>query len=157
MTEYIVDIVLLAVFVLITVKYSVKGFAKTILNFAAFFAAIVLSWSSADGVTDWVFSNTSLFAGTEKSVARLIILVAVFAALSLLLNWLISLIDKIFKVPVLKQANKLLGALLGALCGAIAVFVLCVSLSFLADIIYNAKFVNAVDSSQIVSFAQTLI
>lgn len=150
MEQYIIDIILAAIFLALTIKYFTKGFAKTILNFVAFFLSIVLSKSLSGTVTDWVFSNTKLFTGTERYIAQLIITVLCFVVLSVLLNWAVTLVNKFFKVPVLKQANKLLGGLLGALCGLMIVIVLCHMLQFCSHIIYNAQFVNAVESSKIV-------
>lgn len=150
MEQYIIDIILAAIFLALTIKYFTKGFAKTILNFVAFFLSIVLSKSVSGTVTDWVFSNTKLFTGTERYIAQLVITVLCFVVLSVLLNWAVTLVNKFFKVPVLKQANKLLGGLLGALCGLMIVIVLCHMLQFCSHIIYNAQFVNAVESSKIV-------
>ena len=150
MEQYIIDIILAAIFLALTIKYFTKGFAKTVLNFVAFSLSIVLSKSVSGTVTDWVFSNTKLFTGTERYIAQLIITVLCFVVLSVLLNWAVTLVNKFFKVPVLKQANKLLGGLLGALCGLMIVIVLCHMLLFCSHIIYNAQFVNAVESSKIV-------
>jgi uncharacterized membrane protein required for colicin V production len=148
--QYIIDIILAAIFLVPTIKYFTKGFAKTILNFVAFFLSIVLAKSVSGTVTDWVFSNTRLFTGTERYIAQLIITVLCFVILSVLLNWAVALVNKFFKIPVLKQANKLLGGILGALCGLMVVIVLCHLLQFFSHIIYNAQFVNAVESSNIV-------
>lgn len=150
MEQYIIDIILAAIFLVPTIKYFTKGFAKTILNFVAFFLSIVLAKGVSGTVTDWVFSNTRLFTGTERYIAQLVITVLCFVVLSVLLNWAVALVNKFFKIPVLKQANKLLGGILGALCGLMVVIVLCHLLQFFSHIIYNAQFVNAVESSNIV-------
>ena len=148
--QYIIDIILAAILLIPTIKYFTKGFAKTILNFVAFFMSIVLARGVSGAVTDWVFSNTKLFTGTERYIAQLIITVLCFVVLSVLLNWVVALVNKFFKIPVLKQANKLLGGLLGALCGVMVVIVLCYALQFASHIIYNAQFVNAIENSKIV-------
>lgn len=150
MEQYIIDIILAAIFLALTIKYYVKGFAKTILKFVAFFLSIVLSRGVSGAVTDWVFSNTKLFSGTERYIAQLIITVICFVVLSVLLNWVVALINKFFKLPVLKQANKLLGGLLGALCGGIIVIILCFTLQIASHVVYKAEFVNAVENSMIV-------
>lgn len=150
MEQYIIDIILAAIFLAITIKYFTRGFAKTILKFIAFFLSIVLARGLSGSVTDWVFSNTKLFTGTERYIAQLIITVLCFVVLSALLNWAVALVNKFFKIPVLKQANKLLGGLLGALCGGIVVVVLCFALQISSHVVYNAKFVNAVENSVIV-------
>ncbi len=150
MADYIIDIILAVIFIAITIKYFTRGFAKTILNFVAFFLSIALSRGVSGSVTDWVFSNTKLFVGTERYIAKLIITVVSFVVLSALLNWAVSLINKIFKIPVLKQANKLLGGLLGALCGGIVVIILCFALQISSHVVYNAQYVSAVEKSIIV-------
>jgi uncharacterized membrane protein required for colicin V production len=150
MNDYIVDLILAVIFVFITVAYYKRGFVKTILNFASFFIAIILAKTLSGKVTDWMFSNTKLFAGMERYIAKLIVFVLGFIILSILLKWIISLINKVFKLPVLKQANKILGGVLGACCGAIAIIVLCVCLQISSHVVYNSKYVNAVDSSKIV-------
>lgn len=148
--DYIIDIILAGILLVMTAIYFKKGFAKTILKFVAFFLSIVFSRVLSGTVTDWIFSNTKLFAGTEKYIAKLIITVLTFVVVSALLNFLISLINKFFKIPVLKQANQILGGLLGAICGGIIVVILCFVLQISSHVVYNAEYVNAVENSKIV-------
>ncbi len=150
LSDFIIDLILAGIFLVMTLTYLKKGFAKTILKFVAFFLSIVLSRVLSGTVTDWIFSNTKLFVGTEKYIAKLIITVLTFVVLSFLLNFLVSLINKVFKIPVLKQANQLLGALLGAVCGGIIVVILCFALQISSHVVYNAEYVNAVENSKIV-------
>ena len=150
LSDFIIDLILAGIFLVMTLTYLKKGFAKTILKFVAFFLSIVLSRVLSGTVTDWIFSNTKLFIGTEKYIAKLIITVLTFVVLSFLLNFLVSLINKVFKIPVLKQANQLLGALLGAVCGGIIVVILCFALQISSHVVYNAEYVNAVENSKIV-------
>ena len=150
MIDYIIDIILALIFALITYKYYKKGFVRTVLSFAAFFVSIILAKTLSGNVSQWVFSNTKLFAGLDRYIAKLIIFVIVFIVVSCLIKWIISLVDKFFKLPVLKQANKLLGGILGAGCGIIVVIVLCVCLQVSSHVVYNSKYINAVDSSKIV-------
>ena len=150
LSDFIIDLILAGIFLVMTLTYLKKGFAKTILKFVAFFLSIVLSRVLSGTVTDWIFSNTKLFIGTEKYIAKLIITVLTFVVLSFLLNFLVSLINKVFKIPVLKKANQLLGALLGAVCGGIIVVILCFVLQISSHVVYNAEYVNAVENSKIV-------
>ena len=89
MEQHIIDIILAAVFILITAKYFFRGFAKTVLNFLAFFMSIVLAVSFSTQITDWIFSNTRLFMGTDRYIAKLIIIVLSFLVLSFLLDRLL--------------------------------------------------------------------
>lgn len=150
LADYIIDIILAGILLVMTAIYFKKGFAKTILKFVSFFLSIVFSRVLSGTVTDWVFSNTKLFAGTEKYIAKLIITVLTFVVVSVLLNFLVSLINKFFKIPVLKQANQILGGLLGAICGGIIVVILCFVLQISSHVVYNAEYVNAVENSKIV-------
>ncbi len=150
MTEYIIDIILVAILVVMTAIYFKKGFAKTILKFAAFFLSIIFSRAISDTITEWTIENTSLFTGTERYITKLIITVITFVVVAALMNALVKLVNKFFKVPVLKQANQILGGLLGALCGGIIVTVLCFALQISAHVVYKTEFASAVESSKIV-------
>ena len=101
---------------------------------------------------DWVLENTSLFTGTERYITKLIITVLTFVVVSAALNALVVLVNKFFKIPVLKQANKLLGGLLGALCGGIIVIVLCFAFQITSHVMYKTDFAQAVENSKIVQF-----
>jgi uncharacterized membrane protein required for colicin V production len=150
LNEIIIDLILAGIMIVMTAVYAKKGFAKTILKFVAFFLSIVLSRVLSGTVTDWVFSNTKLFAGMERYIAKLMITVITFVVLSVLLTVAVSLIDKFFKIPVLKQANQILGGLIGAICGGIIVVILCFVLQISSHVVYNAEYVNAVENSKIV-------
>ena len=74
----------------------------------------------------------------------------IYIAVRILFTWIIYLLKSLNKLPVIKQANKLLGALLGLGCSLVAVIVLSVGLQISSHVVYNAKYVNAIDSSAIV-------
>lgn len=150
MTEYIVDVALIAIFVAVTFIYYRRGFAKTVLKAGALFLSVILTLAFSERATSWIFSNTKLFAGTERYIAKLIVSVVMFILLYLALKWLSGLINRIFKLPVLKQANKLLGAVLGACCSIVIIAVISVSLQISSHVVYNANYVSAIDNSRIV-------
>lgn len=150
MEQHIIDIILAAVFIIITAKYFFRGFAKTVMKFIAFFMSIILAKSFSGQITDWIFSNTKLFMGTDRYIAKLIIMVLSFLVFGFLLDRLADIINGAFKLPVLKQANRLLGGVLGAVCGAIAVIILCVALQISSHVVYNSKYINTVENSVIV-------
>lgn len=150
MEQYMIDILLAAVFITVTVVYFVRGFAKTVLKFAAFLGSIICSKLFLNTVTDWVFSNTKLFAGTEKYIAKLILMVICFLVFMFVFTLIARLADKIFELPVLKQANKLLGGVMGATIGVILVIILSVTLQISSHVVYNSKYANSVKNSIIV-------
>lgn len=150
MEKYIFDILLAAIFLFEVIKNFRKGFAKTILDFIAFILAIVFAKSFSIKIMDWVFKNTNLFSGTDKYIAKLIIIVLSFVVLLTLLKWAAELLNRVVKLPVLKQANKILGGLLGALNGIILIVILSIVLQISSHVVYNSKYVSAVESSVIV-------
>ncbi len=78
--------------------------------------------------------------------------ILLFILFSSLLRVFIRLINKFFKLPVLKTANKLLGAILGVAKSAIFVYVICTGISLLASLSTESKFSECIYSSVIVSF-----
>lgn len=150
MQEHIVDIILAAVIVLMTVRYYRQGLVQTIFKFGSFIVALLAARIFCGAVTDWIYSNTSLFGSTERYLAKLIVFVLIYIAVRLLFTWIIHLLDSLKKLPMLKKANRFLGALLGFSCGVMAVIVLSVGLQISSHVVYNAKYVNAIDSSVIV-------
>ena len=117
MQEHIVDIILAAVIVLMTVRYYRQGLVQTIFKFGSFIVALLAARIFCGVVTDWIYSNTSLFGSTERYLAKLIIFVLIYIAVRLLFTWIIHLLDSLKKLPILKKANRFLGALLGFGCG----------------------------------------
>lgn len=150
MENLIIDIVLAGIFLVNVAIYFKRGFAKTILKFVAFFLSIVLSRAISGTVTEWVLDHTDFFEGKEIYITRLIITVIVFVILSAILNGLVMLINKVFKIPVLKQANQILGGLIGALVGGILVVILCFTFQIAAHIARDSDFADMVENSKIV-------
>lgn len=150
MQEHIVDIVLIAIFALLTFKYYRQGLIGTIMKFGSVIVSLVAAKLLCGTVTDWVYSNTKLFSGTERYLAKMMIFVLLYIVIKLVFSRVISILGSFKKLPVIKQANKLLGAALGAGCGIVAVLILSVVLQVSSHVVYNAKYVNAVDSSVIV-------
>lgn len=150
MQEHIIDIALIAIFVLLTFKYYRRGLFGTIMKFGSVILSLVASKLLCGTATDWVYSNTRLFASTERYLAKMMIFVMLYIVIKLVLSRIISILGSFKKLPVIKQANKVLGAVLGAGCGIAAVLILSVALQISSHVVYNAKYVNAVDSSVIV-------
>lgn len=150
MQEHIVDIVLIAIFALLTFKYYRQGLIGTIMKFGSAIISLVVAKLLCGTVTDWIYSNTKLFSGTERYLAKMMIFVILYIVIKFVLSRIISILGSFKKLPVIKQANKLLGAALGAGCGIAAVLILSVLLQVSSHVVYNAKYVNAVDSSVIV-------
>lgn len=150
MENYVIDIILLIAFIAITVRYFVKGFAKIILDFGAVIVAVIATGAFAGKIGDWLASNTSLFSGGNIYVSKLLTFVFCFAFFFAVFKWAAILINKIFKIPVLKQANKLLGGLLGAVCAVLVISIASVVLQISAHVVYNDNYKALVGNSRIV-------
>lgn len=90
-----------------------------------------------------------VLSGALKTAANVLGFVAVFLACYAVLSILISAIDSIFKLPILKGINRLLGSALGAVKGmaqvVIIVLILCIAAGFMPE----SDFAKAVDGSRV--------
>lgn len=94
----------------------------------------------------------SVAAPIITAVAHAILFVIVLVLSYILLMVVVKLIDKFFKLPLLKTANRLLGGVLGAVKGVILVFLLCVILEVFAGGGKDSFAGDAVASSKIIAF-----
>lgn len=150
MQEHLVDIGLIVIFALLTFKYYRQGLIGTIMKFGSAVISLVAAKLLCGSATDWIYSNTKLFGSTERYLAKMMVFVLLYIVIKFAFSRIISILGSFKKLPVIKQANKLLGAALGAGCGIAAVLVLSIVLQVSSHVVYNAKYVNAVDSSIIV-------
>ena len=103
---YIIDIVLVLLFISWVVYYYRKGFVRSVLEFCSFFAAAVVTRAYYVPLADWIRANTSLCSGTAGEYkAKFIAMIILFIAVSLVLKILIGIVDKFFNLPILKTAR----------------------------------------------------
>lgn len=155
---YIIDIVLCLIFILCVGYYYRKGFARSVLEFFSFFAAGVITKIYYSDVAQFLLDNTSFFDGDSfpEEKARMVSLVALFISASILIKFLISLIDRFFKLPLIKTANKALGLLIGVLCGFLLVTGICLVIDLVAMTGYE-PLVNAVSNSKVMEIDAQLV
>ncbi len=155
---YIIDIVLCLIFALCVGYYYRKGFIRSILEFFSFFAAGVVTRVYYNDVANFILENTS-FLETDafpEQKARLLSMIVLFVGASIIIKFLISLIDRFFKLPLIKTANKAMGLLMGALCGFLLVTGICVVIDFVAMTGYE-PLVNAVSNSKIMEIDAQIV
>lgn len=90
------------------------------------------------------------------SVCKITIFVLVTVIIIAILRIVISAINNIFKLPVLRTVNGLLGGVLGFILGLIKVFLLVVILIIVAAIANNEMITKAVDASNICDFVTNI-
>lgn len=84
------------------------------------------------------------------TVLKVIAFAVIFLILNLVLQIAVSVISRLFDLPVLKTFNRTLGGVLGAVKGLLLVTVLAVLLDASTAFVTNADFVTAVGNSKIV-------
>ena len=98
----------------------------------------------------------SVVAPIATAVIRLVICLALFVLLVILLRVACHWLEKLRKVPVLKQTDWILGAALGVIKGALLVFVAALLLRAWGAVSANENFVLAVEGSRIASLTSGL-
>ena len=113
---YIIDIVLVLLFISWVVYYYRKGFVRSVLEFCSFFAAAVVTRAYYVPLADWIRANTSFCSGTAGEYkAKFIAMIILFIAVSLVLKILIGIVDKFFKLPkIMELDSKLIAAVFPA-------------------------------------------
>lgn len=134
----IVDILLIALFILSIINGYNKGFVKTLYRFAGLLVFLLFF--------AWLYSPVSAAFGGG------IIGAAAVAVTALVLSYLTEgIICKIAKFPLIKQVNNLLGALLGFIFGVIMVVAFSVVLNSFA------MFAPYTVGSQVIGFVLSLL
>ncbi len=155
---YIIDIVLALIFILCVGYYYRKGFARSILEFFSFFAAGVITKVYYTDVAAFLVEKTPFFADDSfpEAKARLTALVLLFVGASIVIKLLIGLIDRFFKLPLIKTANKALGLLFGVLCGFLLVTGVCLVIDLVSMTGYE-PLVKAIDNSKIMEIDSQIV
>lgn len=84
------------------------------------------------------------------AVLKVLAFAVIFLILNLVLQIAVSVISRLFDLPVLKTFNRTLGGVLGAVKGLLLVTVLAILLDASTAFVANADFVTAVGNSKIV-------
>ncbi len=155
---YIIDIILILIFLLCLLYYYQKGFVRSILSVFCLFASLVLTKVLSPFAVVWLCENIGYFKSDFGEYKANIAAVAlVFILLNIVFGVIIFAIDKIFELPVLKTVNKALGFLLGAVCGLIVIAVSIALIRFVYMFDFP-EFRKAVDSSVIIKlYSQIMI
>lgn len=123
---------------------------------------------TAQGITADLGSNVTAVQAAEQictavegafivPAIKIVSFFIIFAIGSAVLNFVASLINGIFKLPLIKNVNKLLGALLGGVKGIIAVAVIGLVFYFVSSIAPETQFAAAVEDSAIVKTAWEIL
>lgn len=130
---------------------------QTLLNIGESFGLDMLA---IHGELDGVDISQGVSSVIEETVAgpiavaicKIIVFAAASAVVSFVLAILVNLLCKVVKLPVLKTADKLLGAGLGLINGFICLFILSFIFTIVSGFISPPELADAIDSSYIIDF-----
>lgn len=111
--------------------------------------------ASGGNVLDALMLN--VVAPVMTVILKIILFVAIFVLAVFILKLFTVIIEKLAKLPVIKQANGIFGGVFGAIKGVVVAAVLCFAITLLAGFIDNSAFLEAVDSSKIVNIFNILV
>jgi len=99
----------------------------------------------------------SIVAPVGIALCRFAVALLLFFVLMLITRLITRRLEKIRKLPILKQADRILGAALGLVKGALLLFVLVLALLAAAALAEGTAFAELVDSSRIAAFVASNI
>lgn len=148
---YILDIVLVLIFVFNAVYYYKKGFVRSLLEFISFFASGIVARVFSPVVSDYLIKNTNFFTENREYKIELLTIILMFVLASAVFKVIINTVDRFFGLPVLRTVNKFFGLILGALTGIliVMVFTLGFKIAALSDnetvkvVVSNSKVMSA--------------
>ncbi len=112
--------------------------------------------SQLGNTVDPVVASEKIYGAIENNLVISVLRIVSFFALYLVMNSVVSIvigiIGKVFKLPVLKGINKLLGSVVGALKGILIAVVISIVLGLVAMVVPETEFVQALDGSVIYGF-----
>ena len=118
----VLDILVIAILVLVTVRYARKGISGVLLGIASYIVSAVLAWALGSTVGGWLFEKPiakaldgalSEYYLTPKSIAGALGFIVVFIVALIVCKFLSKKFTKLINIPVVGQINHILGGLLG--------------------------------------------
>lgn len=137
---------------------SLPGFAKSYLEKAGVKTdalAQIIANESSSGKDMAAFLNEKIATPICESVLTGILFLLFCAVLCALLQWVVGGIAKLFDLPVVGLANRLLGGVFGAIKGCVIIYIAVALLVFIAPRQNsNGQLQQAVNESRVVTFTQ---
>lgn len=130
----VLDILVVAILVFVTVRYAVKGLSGVVLGIISYIVSAVLAWSLGSTVGSRLFEKpiakalegtalTEYFL-TPKSIAGVLGFIAVFIIALIVCKFLTKKFTGLINFPVVGQLNHILGGALGLVLGYLIVQVI---------------------------------
>jgi uncharacterized membrane protein required for colicin V production len=122
------DVVLLGILLVFAVSGFRRGIVRSVIELAGFLASLVLSLRLsgrfAAAAAPYVAKILPSFH-PGQALNKALSVIVLFAVMEILVHLIASAADHVFRLPVLRQVNALLGGALGLVKGVAVVFVVC--------------------------------
>lgn len=116
----------------------VRSLVELIGSILAVIAAVTLANRFTDLIYPWIW-KAKVTDALDYVVAKVLATIILFVLLQILVRFLATALDAVFRIPILHQVNALLGGIFGLFKGALVVFLLCAALQLTFPLI-TAKY-----------------
>ncbi len=140
----ILDVILCVIVLCFIISGFKIGLVRSLVELIGYIFAIIAAVVLSDFLADWAGTYlTKLRPVTVLShtVIKIICMIVIFVILQLLIQLASRALDAVCRLPVLHQANSLLGGVFGLAKGVLVVFLICAVLQLTLPII-TVKFPN---------------
>ena len=140
--EIFVDVVLLAILAASTVSGFRRGFVRSLVDLVGGIVALVAAVSYASSFAAWAqnFMGPSAPNWVKNPLlAKVVAALLLFAIFEAVLQAAAGLLNRVCRLPVLRQLNSLLGGGVGFCKGAVIVMILCAALRAALPVAFPAK------------------
>ena len=138
-----------------TIEDAISAIPPYILNAAEYAGVEIESFVSGGIITaETSATATQAIYSAIKEVAiipaaKIVAFFVIYAILNALLSIGISFVDKIFKLPILKGLNRLLGTIVGGIKGFFEMFIISTVVGFLTMLIPDHEIIEAISNTVI--------
>ena len=155
----ILDVLVIATMLLCVILYTKRGFIKGILGLCSFFIALIATAITRPYLQPMIEKKLhKIFEGSSKGtlseildtampvhfIASVLSFCLLFVIFILAIKLVTFLLDKFFRLPILKKANRLLGFCLGLLIGFLYAQILSIFLfTFSELLVYTLDWISA--------------
>ena len=137
-----------------TIQNAIDAMPDYILNAAEYAGVEIESFVSGVITTETVGTATNAIYSAVKDfaiipAAKIVAFFVIYAIANAVLSIGISFINKIFKLPILKGLNRLLGAVIGGIKGFFEVYIISAAVGFLSMLIPDHEITQAITNTVI--------
>ncbi|WP_411676350.1 CvpA family protein [Caproicibacter sp.] len=152
------DLALLGVLLIFVISGLRRGIVRTVIELAGFIASLVLSarLSARFAVAAGPYLAKAVPSlHLSQTLSRILAAVVLFIGLEILVHLIASSADHLFRLPVLRQVNALLGGVFGLVKGVAVLLVICALTQLAVPSGQSAKSVwKEIGDSQILQFTK---